>query len=217
MADYSTQWMQDAAVAPALPGLMTGLVARLRVVLNSGWTPRDRITAIVEELDALAPPPPALPDSGPAYGTEIARRLAVSTSPATMLFSEIAGAPVTFQVWTSGCVQLSSEQCGLLGAGPGTWATHRRGTFKLDGQVLADVTSDVIMDRLPSRAVASLEAGTPLGAVLAATGHREPLSVLPDGGGIVSAARMWIGGRRVALAQETVHSWFCRRTYPAAA
>jgi hypothetical protein len=220
--DYSTQWLEDAAVAPALPGLMTGLVCELRHVLQSGWPPMARLTAVAEELDALAPPPPPLPDSGPAYGTEIARRLATSTSPATMLFSEMAGAPVTFKVWTSGCVQLTGGQCSLLDAEPGTWAAHRRGTFKLDGRVLADVTSDVIMERLPSKAVASLAAGTPLGAVLAATGHREPLSVLPWGGGLESSALMWARGRQgrqvqVAIATETTHSWFCRRTYPAAA
>jgi hypothetical protein len=215
----STQWLSDAAVAPALPALLSGLVRQLRVYLNSGWPAFDRLAAIREELDGLAPPPPPDPDTGgPVYGRDlIGQLLATSTSPATMLFSAIAGAPVSFAVWTDGCVQLTGEQCKSLDAEPGTWAEHRRGTFKLDGRVLADVTSDVITSRMPSAAVARLEAGTPLGAVLAAIGRREPLSVLPWGGGLVSSARMWTtghGGRRperVALAEETVHPWFCQR------
>lgn len=219
----STQWLEDAAVAPALPGLLAGLVCRLRVVLNSGWTTRERITAITEELDGLAPPPPPDPADGPVFGqASIGRLLATSTSPATMLFSAIAGAPVTFAVWTDADVTLTAGQCTDLDAEPGTRAAWRRGTFKLDGQVLADVTSVVLPGRLPSESVAALAAGTPLGAVIAATGHREPLSVLPYGGGLQSSALMWARGRqgrqeRIALAEEIVHPWFCQRAVPAAA
>jgi hypothetical protein len=213
----STQWLSDAAVAPALPGLLAGLVGRIRRVLQSGWTPYDRLTAISEELDGLAPPPPPDPGTGnPVYGRDlIGQLLATSTSPATMLFSAIAGAPVSFAVWTSGCVQLSGEQCKSLRAEPGTWASHRRGTFALDGRVLADVESTVITGLLPSKAIAALEAGTPLGAVLAAIGRREPLSVLPWGGGLESSARMLVTRDRkpvrVALAAERIHPWFCQR------
>jgi hypothetical protein len=215
----STRWLEDAAVAPALPGLLEELVVRLRRVLASGWTAFDRIAAITEELDGFAPPPPPGPGTdGPVYGRDlIARRLATSTSPATMLFSAIAGAPVTFAVWTSAdSVELTGYQCALLHAEPGTRAACRRGWFALDGRVLADVTSTVITERLPSKAIASLKAGTPLGAVLAATGYREPLEVLPWGGGVESSAVMWAAGRqgrqvRVALAAEQVHPWFCQR------
>jgi hypothetical protein len=215
--DYSTQWLGDVAVAPALPGLLDGLVRRIRRILQSGWVPYERLAAIGEELDGLAPPPPPDPGTdGAVYGRDlIGQLLATSTSPATMLFSAIAGTPVTFAVWTCARVRLTGDQCALLAAEPGTWATHRRGTFASGGRVLADVTSDVIMERLPSQAVAALAAGTPLGAVLAATGRREPVSVLPWGGGLVSSARMWVSchGRpeRVALAEEAIHPWFCQR------
>lgn len=218
----TTQWIHDQAVAPALPGLLTTLVCQLRAVLASGWTPRDRITAITEELDALAPPPPPAPAvDGPVFGqASIGQLLATSTSPATMLFSAIAGAPVTFAVWTSADVTMTAEQCGLLDVAPGTRAAWRRGSFKLGGAVLADVTSTVITGLLSSEAVAALHAGTPLGAVIAATGRREPLSVVPYGGGLQSSALMWARGRsgrqeRVALAEETVHPWFCQRAVPA--
>lgn len=223
MIDYSTQWLKDPAVAPALPGLLAGLILRMRRVLQSGWAPAERLAAIAEELDGIAPPPPPYADDdGPAYGRElIALRLATSTSPATMLFSALAGCPVTFSVWTSGCVRLTDLECSMLDAEPGTWAAHRRGTFQLNGRVLADVTSSVITERLPSEAVASLQAGTPLGAVLAAFGRREPLSVLPWNGGLASSARMWIThhGRqvRVALAEERIHPWFCERDPAASA
>jgi hypothetical protein len=219
----STGWLHDPAVAPALPGLLDALVCRIRRVLASGWPPHDRLAEITAELDGLAPPPPPAPgDGGPVTGqAAIARLLLTSTSPATMLFREIAGAPVTFAVWTSGRVRLTGEQCADLHAEPGTWAEHRRGWFALDGRVLADVTSDVITERLPSEAVASLKAGTPLGAVIAATGRREPVWVLPWGGGLEAKAVMWTmgyGGRRpvrVALAGEQVHPWFCARQLPA--
>jgi hypothetical protein len=220
----SLRWLDDAAVAPALPGLLSGLVDRLRRVLASGWPAHERIAAITEELAGLAPPPPPPPDfAGPVTGqAAIARLLATSTSPATMLFSEIAGAPVTFAVWTSAdSVPLTGWECAVLHADPGTLATTRRGTFALDGRVLADVSSTVITGRLPSEAVASLQAGTPLGAVIAATGRREPTSVLPWGDGLEARAVMWTQGHsgrrpvRIAMAAELVHGWFCARPLPA--
>jgi hypothetical protein len=220
----SLRWLDDAAVAPALPGLLSGLVDRLRRVLGSGWPAHERIAAITEELAGLAPPPSPPPDfAGPVTGqAAIARLLATSISPATMLFAEIAGAPVTFAVWTS-CdhAALTRAQCDSLGVEPGTLAAHRRGWFALDGRVFADVTSDVLVDRLPSRALAALKAGTPLGAVIAATGRREPTGVLPWGGGVEASAVMWTQGHsgrppvRVALATEQVHAWFCARPLPA--
>jgi hypothetical protein len=220
----STGWLGDPAVAPALPGLLSGLVCQLRRVLASGRPPHERIAAITDELDALAPPPPPPPGlGGPVTGqAAIARLMATSTSPATMLFTEIAGGgTVTFAVWTD-CphATLTDAQCADLDVRPGTRAAHRRGTFALDGRVFADVTSDVLLDELPSEAVAALAAGTPLGAVIAATGRREPVSVLPWGGGLDCSAVIWTlgyGGRRpqrIALAGEQIHPWFCARPLP---
>jgi hypothetical protein len=186
-----------------LPRLIRDIRA---ILIHQNLTLDQKIIAVGNAVDTLAPPPPP----GPA--TRLALRLRQSGRPFTLLAAELTGEEVQVKLTSQADRPPAEPEARLLRTREGT-VRCRSGTLYLAGSglVVAEVTSTVIMTLLPEGARAALDGDTPLGAVLAGLpgAQREPLEARETSDGqVISSALMWSSGRPVALASEVITTEF---------
>ena len=231
----SLEWLRDPATEPALPDLLCGLIRDIRLILvHPDLANAAKLAAITQAVDQMAPPPGSRPVGAQAAASVVAL-LARGTGPATLLFEELAGEPVRIDLTGNGNRLLTLTECLELGMTPGAYGHERNGTLRTvnSGLIAAEVSSLVVMDRLPAAARRALgmpgpddpappPSTIPLGRVLADLGvRREPLGARLVSGTsatsgcrilVESSARMWLGDVPVALASERVTTEFCQRS-----
>ena len=147
----------------------------------------------------------------------LAWALSTFTGPATVLFAELVGEPVTVDVWHRVGRTATPAECAILHAPAGTAVSERHATMRGGtGRTgfAAEVRSVLIPARLPAGAATDLAGTVPLGLIVAKYARREPLGAVPYMGGVAAAARLWIGDLPLATASEQVMPWLCTLLTP---
>jgi hypothetical protein len=232
--EESLAWLRAPETEPALGELLCGLIRDIRLILvHSDLGSADKLGAITETVDQLAPPPGPEANGARAAASVVAL-LARNTGPATILFEELTGEQVRIQL--TGCADrpLTPAECRDLRISSGAHGYERTGSLRTasSGLVVAEVSSLVVPGRLPASARTALgmpaaeepappPSDVPLGKALAGFGvRREPLGarLVRDraaiAGGrvsVTSSARMWLADAPVALASERVTAELCQR------
>jgi hypothetical protein len=232
--EESLAWLRAPETEPALGELLCGLIRDIRLILvHSDLGSADKLGAITETVDQLAPPPGPESSSARAAASVVAL-LARNTGPATILFEELTGERVRIEL--TGCAgrPLTPAECRDLRIGSGARGYERTGSLRTvgSGLVVAEVSSLVVPGRLPASARTALgmpaadepappPSDVPLGKALADFGvRREPLGArlvrdraATTGGrvSVTSSARMWLADAPVALASERVTAELCER------
>ena len=89
--DETLTWLRDPAAATALPDLLYGLIRDIRLILvHPDLASEAKLAAITNAVHQMASPPGSS-SVAIAAAASVAARLAGGTTPATLMFSELAG------------------------------------------------------------------------------------------------------------------------------
>jgi chorismate-pyruvate lyase len=201
----SLAWLAVPGADRILPGLVSDMVKDIRRTLVSDLTNDGKLIAVTRAVDSLFPPPGCVP-------APVAAALIVKASTATQLMEHLAGEPLRIDLISRSYQAIGSTEAAELRAEEGSRVQYREGALigTVSGKVVAEVTSLVLVERLPEAVVTALETSdVPLGRLLSGLGvRRESISVEPLADDTVFAvARMLLTGQPVALATEKIRVW----------
>lgn len=186
--------LPDAAVRSGVRHILEDRLPPLSVALD--WPPA-----------RLAPGSTAADAAGMISGL-----LGWHEGPATALFTQLAGAPVSIEVTRCAHREIDGDEAALLKAPPGIRVYERSGVMTAGALTVARTRLILVPSRLPGEAWAAIQDGQPAGEALEPYGMRRDrrrvcLSRLEA---TVDASAVLYVGRPVGLAEEHVTEGFAR-------
>jgi hypothetical protein len=170
----------------------------------------DRLPPLSMALDW--PPARLAPGSTPADAAGmISGLIGWHEGPATALFTQLAGAPVSIEVTRCAHRAVDPDEAGILKTPPGIRVYERWGVMTAGTLTVASTRLVLVPSRLPGEAWAAIQAGQPAGEALEPYGMRRDrrrvcLSRLEA---TVDASAVLYVGRPVGLAEEHVSAEMC--------
>ena len=203
-------------------GLLAGVIEDIRHLNRDDLPDAAFRSGVLRAIDERLPPdvgpldwPPArlAPGSTAADAAGmISGLLGWHEGPATALFTQLAGSPVTIEVTRCAHRAITGEEAGVLKAAAGTRVYEREGLMAAGTLTVASTRLVLVPSRLPGEAWAAIQGGQPAGEALEPYGMRRDrrrvcLSRLDAT--VDASATISLGNLPVGMAGERVTPEFC--------